>query len=78
MQQRAQMMNGVADDVSLDKSKPLMHTAIVNSRKVSRPGQQPGPMPQNPAPTQQQILALKQQQQQQGQAQQVTIFTRVD
>jgi hypothetical protein len=71
MQQRAQMMNGIADDVNVDKSKTLMHTAIVNNgRKVTRPGQQPMPMQQNQPATPAQMMALKQQQQQQ-QAQQL-------
>jgi hypothetical protein len=64
MQQRAQMMNGIADDVNVDKSKTLMHTAIVNNgRKVTRPGQQSMPMQQNQPTTQAQMMALKQQQQ---------------
>jgi hypothetical protein len=66
MQQRPQMMNGVADDVNVDKSKTLMHTAIVNNgRKVTRPGQQPMPMQQNQPTTQAQMMAMKQHQQQQ-------------
>jgi hypothetical protein len=70
--QRAQMLNGVAEDVNMDKSKNLMHTAIVNNgRKVSRPGQPPIPMQQTPQINQAQLMALKQQQAQQAAAQQV-------
>jgi hypothetical protein len=71
MQQRAQLMNGIAEDVNVDKSKTLMHTAIVNNgRKVNRPGQQPMPMQQSQPTSQAQMMALKQQQQQAQQLQQ--------
>ena len=67
MAQRAQLMNGVQDD--MDK-KTLMHTAIANNngRKVQRPGQ-PMPMQQNvsqpmPMMTMQKQHQLQQQQQQ--------------
>ena len=70
MLQRAQLMNGIAEDVNVDKSKTLMHTAIVNNgRKVNRPGQQPMPMQQSQPTSQAQMMALKQQQQQAQQLQ---------
>jgi len=78
MQQRAQAINGVGDDGNMDK-KTLMHQAIANNgRKVSRPGQQPMPMPPNQVPTpaqQSHMMALKQQQ---AQSQVATIQTFTD
>jgi hypothetical protein len=66
-QRNQQLMNGVGDDVNMDK-KPLMQTAIVNNgRKVSRPGQPMG-MPQQA--TAAQLAGLKQQQQAAQQQQQ--------
>jgi hypothetical protein len=63
------MMNGVGDDVNMEKGKTLMHTAMVNSRKAQRPGQAM-PMQPNQPPSQAQMMTLKQQQQAQQQAQQ--------
>jgi hypothetical protein len=68
IQQRVQM-NGVADDVNMDKSLTLMQAAIVNNRKVQRPGQ-PMSMQQNQVPNPAHMMALKQQQQQQHHHQQ--------
>ena len=81
-------MNGVGEDVNMDKSKSnMVHAAILNNgRKTTRPGQQ-APMPQaQHAPLiqaqQAQMMAMKQQQhqqaalQQQQQAQQVKPCTR--
>lgn len=68
IQQRVQM-NGVADDVNMDKSMTLMQAAIVNNRKVQRPGQ-PMPMQQNQVPNPAHMMALKQQQQHHHQQQQ--------
>ena len=59
-QQRPQMINGVAEDVNMDK-KTLMHTAMINNgRKVQRPGQ-PMTMQQNQPPNQAQMMKQQQQ-----------------
>jgi len=69
-------MNGVGEDVNMDKSRSnMVHTAIVNSgRKATRQGQQlPMPQAQQAQMNQSHLMAMKQQQaqQQQQQAQQV-------
>jgi len=64
MAQRAQMMNGIGEEVKMDQAKPLMHTAMINNgRKVSRPGQPPMTMQQVGVPPQSQAqhaMALRQ------------------
>jgi hypothetical protein len=70
MQPRAQMMNGITDD--MDK-KSMMHTAIANNngRKVSRPpGQPPMQMQQSQLQNHAQVMNIRAQQQQQQQQQQ--------
>ena len=66
MQPRSQTMNGVGvgEDISMDRSKTLMQTAMHNnSRKVSgRPGQT---MPMPAQPNSAQLMAIQKQQQQQ-------------
>jgi hypothetical protein len=84
--QRAQMMNGVAEEANTEKAKPnLMHTAMINNgRKQTRPGQ-PGPMQvqQGQPPTQAQLIAFQQhaaaqrQAQAQQQAQQQAVVPQV-
>ena len=77
-------MNGVPEEVNMDKSKSnMVHTAIVNSgRKATRQGQQL-PMPQaQQAQMNNQVhfMAMKQQQaqqQQQQHAQQVRPFSLI-